>query len=964
MASFIRQLNMYGFHKITSIDNGGLRFDRDEMEFTHPCFQKDHPYLLEHIKRKIATSKQQQLQAQQQADDKSALKLEAVGRVLSEVKNMRGRQDSLDSRFQTMKQENEALWREIAILRQKHHKQQQIVNKLIQFLVTIVQPSRSGLNSMSNGGTKRRYQLMINDAPQQAKLKKSNYDEDDGATIEELGEALEEVAYANQQELLSKQDKGKKHATPIVTGQIVRTSRAAGDMGANISSASGSTIVVGQSSKATNSGVGGSSGGSAILTKLNGGVTIVNKEKVTPGDHTKGARNSEIPEVSSPMSIPERSPYHQSATPSVSGGSSSRSSNSSGGCGGGNGNGLNYDEGNDAIEEIFPPSPIPLRTGNVAGGNRAAGIHETVYPKREKINAQHQKYRTTTRSRNVGGRGSGNSNPANLIQLIESSINAADDFEQYADSVEEEDDEDEEQGYLVDHVDEMDPAIVQMYQDNDNEMMLNTPMVKKEMEKQQQKQRQQRQQRMHQLSGKGGESLLKGAGNRQQQQPGASLQRAQSKSLLSSSSTTSVKAGGSGLRSATTVSSAGSSPLIVTKGGKKLGLAKKQATSTNDQQQGADAPSPGPSGFNGGGGNSATSSIASTSPPIETDGGLSFVAESGGYIPASDVVPSDIFDDSTDQGTTTTTTKHSGSPSPMLSGAFNFEGGFYNPNVNINEMKAGRQQVQLQTQQQNNQQQQQQAPSVRRMTADGGVDGDENSLDSSLLLNQATGNDNDQQLSKFASNDLDVARLNTVAEYGQHIDTVQNDLESLKELLKGEGYQLDANALLGLFNNNEDMLGYDFPMNLPDMLTDDQQQVFQQQQQQQQLLQHQSLTQQPQQQPSGNNNGDKTGTSSSPTPAHRQLMGYKMQGAGGGPTAAAGLVGGNHGILGIGLHGNNMNSNGHGIMNGGGGGGGGVGGLLGGGIVSGDYIDLHELLNMDANCSNGGNVDANSSLVA
>lgn len=29
-----------------------------------------------------------------------------------------------------MKQENEALWREVAILRQKHIKQQQIVNKV------------------------------------------------------------------------------------------------------------------------------------------------------------------------------------------------------------------------------------------------------------------------------------------------------------------------------------------------------------------------------------------------------------------------------------------------------------------------------------------------------------------------------------------------------------------------------------------------------------------------------------------------------------------------------------------------------------------------------------------------------------------------------------------------------------------------------------------------------------------
>lgn len=156
MASFIRQLNMYGFHKITSIDNGGLRFEKDEMEFSHPYFQKGHPYLLEHIKRKIANPKTAEV-------EKVTTKTETVNRVLSEVKNMRGRQESLDTRFSAMKQENEALWREVAILRQKHMKQQQIVNKLIQFLVTIVQPQRGGLNT---GIGKRRCQLMIRDEPQ------------------------------------------------------------------------------------------------------------------------------------------------------------------------------------------------------------------------------------------------------------------------------------------------------------------------------------------------------------------------------------------------------------------------------------------------------------------------------------------------------------------------------------------------------------------------------------------------------------------------------------------------------------------------------------------------------------------------------------------------------------------------------------------------------------------------------
>ena len=65
---------------------------------------------------------------------------------------MKGAQESVDTRLSAMKRENETLWREVASLRQKHMKQQQIVNKLIQFLISIVQPNgRSGL------GIKRRY---------------------------------------------------------------------------------------------------------------------------------------------------------------------------------------------------------------------------------------------------------------------------------------------------------------------------------------------------------------------------------------------------------------------------------------------------------------------------------------------------------------------------------------------------------------------------------------------------------------------------------------------------------------------------------------------------------------------------------------------------------------------------------------------------------------------------------------
>ncbi|XP_057379463.1 heat shock factor protein-like isoform X5 [Daphnia carinata] len=147
MASFVRQLNMYGFHKVVSVDSGGLKLDKDEMEFAHMYFLQGQEFLLEHIKRKIPISKQ---------EETKHTKPEVLSRVLADVRGMKGKQENVDSRLNTMKRENEALWREVASLRQKHMKQQQIVNKLIQFLISIVQPNgRAGL------GLKRRYPLML-----------------------------------------------------------------------------------------------------------------------------------------------------------------------------------------------------------------------------------------------------------------------------------------------------------------------------------------------------------------------------------------------------------------------------------------------------------------------------------------------------------------------------------------------------------------------------------------------------------------------------------------------------------------------------------------------------------------------------------------------------------------------------------------------------------------------------------
>merc|ERR1711990_1141047 len=49
--SFIRQLNMYGFRKVQSLDSGALKSTIDAVEYSNENFIKGRADLLEHIKR-------------------------------------------------------------------------------------------------------------------------------------------------------------------------------------------------------------------------------------------------------------------------------------------------------------------------------------------------------------------------------------------------------------------------------------------------------------------------------------------------------------------------------------------------------------------------------------------------------------------------------------------------------------------------------------------------------------------------------------------------------------------------------------------------------------------------------------------------------------------------------------------------------------------------------------------------
>lgn len=155
-ASFIRQLNMYGFRKLSTIEHGSLKNERDDIEFAHPSFIRGQDTLLEFIKRRAPENQPKTsgptIKTETPAtpspatnnvvtnstSDSSPVRNVEFGQVLTDVRNLKSKQTSLSDKLFHLEDENQALWREVSLLRQKHAKQQQIVSKLMEFLLHIL----------------------------------------------------------------------------------------------------------------------------------------------------------------------------------------------------------------------------------------------------------------------------------------------------------------------------------------------------------------------------------------------------------------------------------------------------------------------------------------------------------------------------------------------------------------------------------------------------------------------------------------------------------------------------------------------------------------------------------------------------------------------------------------------------------------------------------------------------------
>ncbi|KAI0647424.1 hypothetical protein C8Q79DRAFT_1009523 [Trametes meyenii] len=169
-SSFVRQLNLYGFRRVTHLQQGILRMGHESQSnhFGHPYFRRGQPDLLCLIQRKrpppsLSRAEEASLRSQ---DVKNPQAVD-VRSIVDGISAIRRQQQAIAADLSALKQSNDALWKEAIEARQRHAKHEDTINRILKFLAglfgRVMQVHlRDQLSGDSRPPTKRR-RLLIGD---------------------------------------------------------------------------------------------------------------------------------------------------------------------------------------------------------------------------------------------------------------------------------------------------------------------------------------------------------------------------------------------------------------------------------------------------------------------------------------------------------------------------------------------------------------------------------------------------------------------------------------------------------------------------------------------------------------------------------------------------------------------------------------------------------------------------------
>lgn len=127
-SSFVRQLNMYGFHKVPHLQQGVLETDSESerWEFSNPHFQRNQRDLLLLVNRKKGPN----------LDEKEISPVD-LQHILEEIQSIKKHQMNISTQLQNIQRDNQVLWQETIAARERHSRHQETIDKILRFLASV-----------------------------------------------------------------------------------------------------------------------------------------------------------------------------------------------------------------------------------------------------------------------------------------------------------------------------------------------------------------------------------------------------------------------------------------------------------------------------------------------------------------------------------------------------------------------------------------------------------------------------------------------------------------------------------------------------------------------------------------------------------------------------------------------------------------------------------------------------------
>ncbi|KAF8889878.1 hypothetical protein BD779DRAFT_1519417 [Infundibulicybe gibba] len=146
-SSFVRQLNMYGFHKIPHLQQGVLKSNTDIeiWNFKHEHFRRGLPDSLCLIQRKgpgarigeDITMDIRDPSTTASTSNLSSGQILDIHSIVNGIAAIKRHQTTISAELNELKRSNQLLWQESLAARAKHQKQQDTINRIVKFLAGV-----------------------------------------------------------------------------------------------------------------------------------------------------------------------------------------------------------------------------------------------------------------------------------------------------------------------------------------------------------------------------------------------------------------------------------------------------------------------------------------------------------------------------------------------------------------------------------------------------------------------------------------------------------------------------------------------------------------------------------------------------------------------------------------------------------------------------------------------------------